>query len=322
MSKTIIIQEAGDPKTLTADKLDTSLSGGGLQDWIPEDSVPLGTKSITKDGTYKASSEGLYGYSEVTVSGIGKAVGKDPTTGEDKLVEPDPTTGELEETVLPSSIVVTSPPNKTTYEDGETINFDGMIVKAYLRSGELWTDPQHQGGILARQELILPVTTADYSQAHEGIYEKNGVVACEISCDKMGRGGYYHNGIVATFINGGNSFYAFRSDIGSIFLTRYNGALYSCLPDPYYVNNWLGLLTGQTNKLAGGANYVFTISAAYPPHYQVADWIPESAVDPTTVDWTNPTYQGGQKIPVQWARVGDGKILEDTFTIQVSQAEN
>lgn len=171
MSKNIVIQEGGLGKQLTADKLKTNLVGGGTCLWAPEDEVQLTTKTITEDGTYKASDDGYYGYSQVSVSGIGKVTGTDPSTGEEVEVTTDPETGEIVEKVLPSSIAVTTPPSKTVYNDGEGIQFDGMVVKAYKKSGELWTDKTHANGIIPHSELSFPVTNADAGQADALVVE-------------------------------------------------------------------------------------------------------------------------------------------------------
>ena len=164
MSKNIVIQEGGVGKQLTADKLKTNLVGGGTCLWVPEDETQLGTKYISENGTYKASDDGYYGYSEVTVSGVGTVTGKD-SDGDDATVTTDPETGEIIITKLPYSISVVTPPTKTVYTNGETIDFSGMVVKGYLKSGDLWTDSSHPNGVIPISELTLPVTTADIGSA-------------------------------------------------------------------------------------------------------------------------------------------------------------
>lgn len=164
MSKNITIQEGGTAKQLTVDKLKTNLVGGGACLWVPEDETSLGTKHISENGTYKASDDGYYGYSEVTVNGIGIAVGKD-SDGDSAYASTDPETGVIGIKKLPSSIRITTPPTKLSYIDGESIDYGGMVVKAYLESGEPWTDAGHRDGIIPISELTLPVTHADYSSA-------------------------------------------------------------------------------------------------------------------------------------------------------------
>ena len=166
MSKNITIKEGGTAKQLTVDKLKTHLVSGGTCLWVPEDETNLTTKTITENGTYTASDDGYYGYSQVTVSGIGTATGTDGdgdeavvTTGED---------GELEENKIPSSIVVETPPALTIYADGETIDFFGIVVKGYLKTGGLWTDEDHPDGVIPISELTFPVTVADADAAIDG----------------------------------------------------------------------------------------------------------------------------------------------------------
>lgn len=78
MSKNIIIQEGGIGKQMTVKKLKTDTVGGGSVLWVPEDEVSLGTKSISANGTYKASDDGKYGFSQVTVNVAGAAGSANP----------------------------------------------------------------------------------------------------------------------------------------------------------------------------------------------------------------------------------------------------
>lgn len=162
MSKNIVIQEGGIGKQITADKLKTNLVGGGACLWVPEDGTRLGTKNISENGTYKASDEGLYGYSDVTVNGIGKASGTGADGEQHEYAEDG--SGGITDTILPSSILVVMPPTVTQYADGAIIDFSGMVVKAYLRSGNVWSDSAHPDGVIPISELTLPVTTASKSE--------------------------------------------------------------------------------------------------------------------------------------------------------------
>lgn len=183
MSKDIVIQEGGQGKNLTADKLRTALVGGGDCLWVPEDEVQLTTKTITEDGTYIASDEGYYGYSEVTVNGIGTATGTGPD-GERHSYSEDGAGG-IVDNLLPASISVVTPPTITTYPDGATIDFTGMVVKGYLRSGDLWTDSSHPDGVIPISELTLPVTTADIGSASGGS-ASSPLIPGGVPCDSTG----------------------------------------------------------------------------------------------------------------------------------------
>lgn len=154
MSKNIIIQEGGIGKQLTADKLKTDLVGGGSCLWVPEDERQLGTKCISENGTYKASDDGLYGYSEVTVSGVGTVTGKDGD-GDDAQASVDPETGEIVTTKLVDHIAITTPPTKSEYQDGETINFSGLVVHGYSSTGR-------DLGAIPLNKLVMQPTVATY----------------------------------------------------------------------------------------------------------------------------------------------------------------
>ena len=186
MSKNIIIQEGGTPKQMTVSKIKVNNVGSGTSLWVPEDSTTLVTKSISRNGTYKASSDNAYGYSEVTVNvaggkgsatssgapttsngvdpgGIGSAiVGTNPTTGNEEAVGVD-SGGNLVTTSLPSSIVLTVNPTKMSYQDGETIDITGATVTAKKADGTTWTSSQYPNGHIPLGELIVNPTVASGS---------------------------------------------------------------------------------------------------------------------------------------------------------------
>ena len=186
MSKNIIIQEGGIPKQMTVSKIKVNNVGSDTSLWVPEDSTTLVTKNISKNGTYKASSDNAYGYSEVTVNvaggkgsatssgipttsngvdpgGIGSAiVGTNPTTGNEEAVGVD-SGGNLVTTSLPSSIVLTVNPTKMSYQDGETIDITGATVTAKKADGTTWTSSQYPNGHIPLGELIVNPTVASGS---------------------------------------------------------------------------------------------------------------------------------------------------------------
>ena len=125
------IQEGGKARNFSAAMLKTNLQDGGTCLWIPRMDVELKSKYITQSGTYAAKADDCYGFDQVTVSGVD---------------------------------VVDVPPTKTVYSDGQAIDYTGMVVKAYTRSGRLWTDASHPNGIIPISELTLPVTIAHADQ--------------------------------------------------------------------------------------------------------------------------------------------------------------
>ena len=155
------IKEGNKSRNFSAAMLKTNLQGGGTCLWIPRMDVELKSKYITKSGTYAAEADDCYGFDQVTVSGVDVEITQDDD-GDDVAEITDG--GTTTEQKLPSSIVVDVPPTKTVYSDGQAIDYTGMVVKAYTRSGQLWTDASHPNGIIPISELTLPVTIAHADQ--------------------------------------------------------------------------------------------------------------------------------------------------------------
>jgi len=196
VSKNIVIQEGGIGKQLTADKLKTNLVGGGSCLWVPEDDTRLGTKYITENGTYKASDDGYYGFSEVTVSGVGTATGKDGD-GDQAQTTVDPETGDLVTKKLIESIQITTPPAKTTYQGGETLDFSGLVVHGYSSTGR-------DVGVIPLNKLSISPTSAEYDPA----------TASAIATSEL-----FPNGI-----NISSYLYMERESIDTIYTSTVNGA--------------------------------------------------------------------------------------------------
>lgn len=163
MSKNIIIQNNGIDVSYTGiKKIKTRKSTGGTLYWVPEGEQPTAVKTITANGTYKASDESLYAYSQAIVNVPGAAKGSE--TGRDRAdcndynITVNPQTDEIVKTKIPSGIIIATPPTKTTYVDGETINYSGMVVKTVDGNGnEIATVPS--------SGVITEVTVADASKA-------------------------------------------------------------------------------------------------------------------------------------------------------------
>lgn len=331
MSKNIVIQEGGVGKQLTADKLKTYLVGGGTCLWVPEDETRLGTKHISENGTFKASDDGYYGYSEVTVSGIGTATGKDPDgSGDDARATVDPETGEIVITKLPHSISVVTPPTVTEYSDGATIDFSGMVVKGYLKSGDLWTDSSHPDGVIPISELTLPVTTADIGSvsgdtasselipegfafgstgtivAYYGQYEEGKKTTVTYAADALTLGALtIHSSYGVAASNSPGKSYSVhtvypsgesRDGTGSINNTyTYNG-------QTVYYKGWSSGWADTIESVAPNATDVMELGYGY------------SAIAWTMIYGT--ITPGGQIIPVQY--MSGEKTLESSFTITVN----
>ena len=179
MSKNITIQQDGVAVPITgAEELRTADSGGGSITWIPEDETALGTLTASGNGTYVASENGVYGYSVVVVNVPANSVAGTDIDGNDYLVTVD-NAGYLVETLIPSRIAVTTQPTKTSYSEGEAIDFSGLVVKAYDGNGNVFDTTDYPGGVVPVAELQLPVTRAAGS----------GSVAVPVNWPRPGDGG-------------------------------------------------------------------------------------------------------------------------------------
>lgn len=179
MSKNIVIQEGGTPKTMAGvRKISTAEAGGGTCYWVPEDETELTSLTVTEDGTYRASDEGYYGYEEVTVNGIGSVTynadqgdhigGVDLEGGDDYIIEKDPQSGDVNVKKVPSEIRINTPPSWLVYNDGENIDFTGLRVDLYDGNGNIFEDETYPNGRIPFNELILDERTADIEKAPSG----------------------------------------------------------------------------------------------------------------------------------------------------------
>ena len=130
MSENISIQEGGRIRAFgPVHRLCTTKQDGGMQYWVPESEVPLGTKTVYRNGLYNPADDDKYGYSrfEVDVSDGGTAPGKD-SNGNDYTWGKD-SSGNLWSTKAPAYITIETPPSKTVYVDGESIDLTGIVIE-------------------------------------------------------------------------------------------------------------------------------------------------------------------------------------------------
>lgn len=158
MSVNITIQEGNSGKIFNGTKkLKIQTSGGSYSYWVAEDDVQTGTKSIKSNGTYRSKDDNLYAYSQVTVSVTdGKVTGKKPD-GNEYAIDEDGN-GYLTETLVPSSIRITTPPTKTEYDIGDLIDITGIIVTAYKGDGTVY-------GAVPNNEIRIEPTVAEHDGA-------------------------------------------------------------------------------------------------------------------------------------------------------------
>lgn len=312
---------------------------GNYYPWYPEADRALDSLSVTKNGVYQAKKTGVYGWRSVSVNvptneGV---AGRDPDTGEEVYVHPDPG-GELVKDVLPTEIRVTTPPTKTEYTDGETIDYSGIVVHAYSSTG---TDL----GAVPFNELVFPVTTADIDEVTGGSREYSGLntggftqpipISSAASYWTITGGvtwGYYwHHEFTST----GAAMIIMQNDSSKLrFLVASDNSsdgfvrkITSTLED----GSGERTISVDEYTLAGAMTYTYDGKTVY---WKLGGNSDTYHLNPTPfVDqYDDDTYRAqaawvavygnvtpeGQSIPVQWPRPGDGAILETSFNITVT----
>ena len=67
---------------------------------------------------------------------------------------------ELTQEHIPSGIKIVVPPNKTSYTEGEPMDYSGISVQLVDENGELFTNDKYPNGLVPFNELVFPVSTA------------------------------------------------------------------------------------------------------------------------------------------------------------------
>lgn len=343
MSKDIVIQESGEPKTLSAiSRIETNLYDGGTVGWVLDEGLDLAEKTITKNGTYKASNDGAYAYAKLVVKVPNKD--KKKKKGKKPRGSGDPndysvTTDDdrnLVYTKLPTSINIINPPSKTVYNDGELVKKQGMLVKAYFADGGLWGDVPLGEITLDPDRAHASEQSEMWSDGHginairtafsygtkvtpDGANEWTGVSSnISIPYDSAGHAGICY--LALNNASGAGDFYLTRFN-GDIFAARITGqentggliTLRTLWNRSYNYFYWYGAsTTGIVENTFTWTGFEDNIGGHYYP-------IPESTVSPDGVS-PSTLHPVGQKITAKWPRPEDGKILTDIFSITVNSS--
>ena len=133
----VSIEEGGKKYRLTAEQIETDTATGTVK-WVPEKTYS--EKNISENGEFYASRDGAAGYRIVNVnitSGGGGGGGDTDSP--------------------PEQIRVVTPPDRTTYDTGDTIDYTGMVVKAFKADGSVWSNSNYPNGVIPNEELIKPL---------------------------------------------------------------------------------------------------------------------------------------------------------------------
>lgn len=320
-------------------KVLTKLQGGGNQTWVPEAGTNLTTKSINKNGVYRAVDDGDYGWSTVYVNvpTTSSVTGIDPDTGKTVTYNTDPSTGDLVKREVPTSIAVITPPTNPygIYTEGQTITKDGIVVKAYYADGREW-------GVVPVSELTLEPTIAVYDASTDYEYLAGDGI------NVIGLSG------IMQYRYPDNSAYVYRGTWGALsmpgsieenpetefphikttsnnamyrlYLTQYDGTVYAAESTGFFGDWNIQPVRGQSSAIPASVNVLGAVltnsDIASINSRDVALGIAyESTNDPDGIDITElERISAGshQTITVLWPRIGDGMVLEATFEILVA----
>lgn len=235
----------------------------------------------------------------------------------------------------PVALQIISPPTKLDYHDGETIEYNGLVVRALLPTGQPWEDEYHPGGIIPIAELTLTETEADIEKTSE---EKRKV------CSDFGQGKWpqpiscvtgelrntsspysliQYDGCIAVLVGDDNNYVDVRLcctdtpgtrayfDPGTGTYPWYFDVSYT------YTHNgktvyYTGGSSGLTHDIIPGVNRRYT---------ETIDGGLSTAQAAWTLVYGESVYDEGQQvIPISW-RYSDDVVLTTSFEITVSGQE-
>lgn len=348
MSKNIVIQEGGINKTLNAiKKIQTAKSGNGEVLWVPEEEVQLTSKHISKNGTYKASNDNAYGYKSVTVNvaggngsadssgkptgtvppgGSGSAVtGKDPDTGNESVVGVDEN-GDLVTTKIPSSIKVTKLPDKTSYSEGQQIDYTGIAVSALDGNNNLMymipyseliftkhivdqhsREEYHGNSWGANSEYLISQSGSYLGTVEDRVFNKyNDDPAIAVFRDGTGVDGWVGPMLISPVPEA--CYYTVNDSLITVIKSfEYDGMTW------YVGHGWA----------RQGANYSTSLHTTS-IGTEIGDQTPAGLVNRTTLmTMVGAWGEGGApdtSVPVNWQRPYDNKVLTDSFEITVTSS--
>lgn len=299
-------------ETFTGVKKIQTINENGSVTWVPLDETELAIKTVNQNGTYKASSDGYYGYRQVTVStkNKGKTVGT-KSDGRTYSVDTDDD-GWLTEKLLPDNIRINPQPTKTTYHNGETISLSGAVVKAYSKN-DIWEGDGYSGGVIPHSELVLEPDTASGGSGSDGESATSDLVDGTVYINfysEFDRGRYFDASIygLQTAIRGSGSTYnCVVASSSSEATWLFNGDATQPLTEEYTANGktvyYSPVRIGDVTKINVGA-----VSDAVGSDERVA-W---------TMIYGDISGGGGEQISVKWNRPEDEEELTTAFDITVS----
>lgn len=158
------------------DKLRATNQDSSVSDWVPSDTLDLGSLMASENNLYLANlDDDCDAYEEVEVDvstdledadDLTKATTK--ITGKDPNLDPNndyaagvDENGNLTKEMIPAAIHIVVKPRKLKYEEGETLDFTGIHVYLMDGNNKRYTDSSYPTGEIPFGELMFPVTIAE-----------------------------------------------------------------------------------------------------------------------------------------------------------------
>lgn len=349
MSESAVILEGEVARRFNpVDKLRATNQDSSVSDWVPSDTLDLGTLMASENTLYLANiDDDCDAYEEVEVDvstdledadDLTKATTK--ITGKDPNLDPNndyaagvDENGNLTKEMIPAAIHIVVKPRKLKYEEGETLDFTGIHVYLMDGNNKRYTDDNYPTGEIPFNELIFPVTTAENETGSDEYTDGHGLNVLRVTFgpETQAMWGYtFYMGPVVGFLpegamgglwsDGGPLRIASKatSSAFSAYVTKYNDNLYG-----YGIDGFGRIAFKIDNGFYGWHESIYQndfrmFASATSDPVQYTEF-PESTVDPIgkSVDDLHPAKQ---TVPVQWIR-SDGEILEDTFEIEIGESE-
>lgn len=259
-----------------------------------------------------------------------KVVGTDPATGLPTTITPSG----KESAMVPDELRIVVSPRKTSYEDGDTIDYTGIKCAVYA-NGEFW----RYAGF---DELSFPVTTAVYDGEKPEFTDGNGVNVVMLTTGEATA--HYSDKIIRTVyvgptfaiagagLNIGTELYfGNKGGSGSVYATMYNGKMYVKAVDKYVKgltayyykeqkppNQRYGYFPMSLTNIA--ASVGFFNPTTWPSEYVTAISVPVSTTSPLQVGPKWFSAGSTQVVPVNWSSPYGGTLSCD-LKIRVTYTE-
>lgn len=323
------------------DKLRATNQDSSVSDWVPSDTLDLGSLMASENTLYLANiDDDCDAYEEVEVDvseeledGDYKKITGKGNDGNDYAVGLDEN-GNLTSEMVPSAIHIVIKPRKLEYEEGETLDFTGIHVYLMDGNNHLFTSEDYPTGEIPFEELVFPVTMASETGDHGSIQRLPDYMEARIPpplpltggarFELLGTYNWIHNVEISVSVtciffhtdsNHGVFIFASKEefDVGN------NDRKKDMEPIPItkdkhsssYTNDGKIVHYLQLSTSWLGTDYPFTeIEDADSSYvYNYANVIAWYAI-------YGEVSGGNSGIPVQWLR-SDGEMLEDNFSITV-----